>query len=96
MRWTWDSNKNRASKRKHGFSFETAQLVFGDPLAISRPEPFTNEERRQTVGVIARVTVFVVHTSPAPDPRRGEEVGRIVSARKATPHERKAYEEGRF
>jgi hypothetical protein len=42
------------------------------------------------------VVVFVVHTWPEPDPDTGEEVGRIISARKATAHERRAYEEGVF
>jgi uncharacterized DUF497 family protein len=45
--------------------------------------------------MIGEVIVFVVHTWPEPD-SNGEEIGRIISARKATAHERKAYEEGRF
>jgi hypothetical protein len=93
LRWTWDPRKNRANKRAHGLSFETARLVFDDPLALSQPDPSSGEERWQTIGVIGGVTVFVVHTWPEPD-RHGEEVGRIISARKATPHEREAYEEG--
>ena len=95
MGWTWDSAKDLANKRKHGLSFQTARQVFFDPLAVSRPDPSTEEERWQTVGVIGSATVLVVHTLL----RRGadtEDVGRIISARKATPHERKAYEEGRF
>lgn len=95
LRWTWDPTKDRSNQRVHGLSFETAVLVFDDPLAASRRDPSADEERWQTVGVIGRVTVFVVHTWPEPDDC-GEEVGRIISARKATAHERKAYEEGRF
>jgi hypothetical protein len=45
--------------------------------------------------MIGGVTVFVVHTWPEPD-SSGEDVGRIISARKATAHERRTYEEGRF
>ena len=41
----------------------------------------------------ADVVLFVVHTWPEVD-KTGEEVGRIISARKATGHERRAYEEG--
>ena len=44
----------------------------------------------------ASLGVLVVHTWPQPDPDTGEEVGRIISARKATSHERRAYEEGAF
>jgi uncharacterized DUF497 family protein len=95
LRWTWDGEKNRRNRRVHGLSFETAQLVFDDPLAVSWPDHSASEERWQTVGMIGEVIVFVVHTWPEPD-SSGEEIGRIISARKATAHERKAYEEGRF
>jgi uncharacterized DUF497 family protein len=90
VRWTWSLTKNRDNKRKHGLSFETAQFVFDDPHALSQPDPFPHEDRWQTVGVIERITVFVVHTWPDSN----HEAGRIISARKATPHERRAYEEG--
>ena len=96
LRWTWHDEKNRTNKRDHGLSFETAQLVFHDPLAASRRDPDPSEERWQTIGLIGHVVVFVVHTWPEPDPETGEEVGRIISARKATSHERRAYEEGEF
>jgi uncharacterized DUF497 family protein len=96
MRWAWDRNKNRLNRDKHGLSFETAQLVFSDPLAVSRPDPSSDEERWQTIGMIAQVVLFVVHTLPALDSESGDGVGRIISARKATPQERKAYEEGEF
>lgn len=95
MRWTWDSHKDRVNKRKHGLSFETARLVFDDPLAVSRLYPSSVEERWQTVGLIGRVAVLVVHTWADASPG-GEETGRIISARKATRQERKAYEEGQF
>ena len=91
MRWTWSVAKNSDNKRKHGLSFETAQLVFDDPLALSRPDPFPDEDRWQTVGRISEVTILVVHTWPEAD----DETGRIISARKATAHERNDYEEGR-
>jgi uncharacterized protein len=95
LRWTWDSHKDRVNKRKHGLSFETARLVFDDPMAVSRLDPSSVEERWQTVGLIGRVAVLVVHTWPDVSPG-GEETGRIISARKATRQERKAYEEGQF
>ena len=96
MRWTWNETKNRANKLKHGLSFETAQLIFDDPLAASRRDPYPNEERWQTLGLMNYIIIFVVHTSPDYDPQSDEEIGRIISARKATRHERRAYEEGNF
>ena len=96
MRWTWDEAKNRRNKQKHGLDFETAQLVFDDPLAVSRADSYPDEERWQTVGAIERVIVLVVHTWPQCDPESDDEVGRIISARKATKSERRAYEQGNF
>ena len=96
MRWTWDKNKNRINKQKHGLSFETAQFVFDDPLMAHRPDPHTDEERWHTIGMIGGLVVIVAHTWPKPELETGVEVGRIISARKATAHERRAYEEGDF
>jgi uncharacterized DUF497 family protein len=49
-----------------------------------------------TVGTAAGIAVLVViHTAPTLE-ADGLEVGRIISVRKATPRERKAYEQGRF
>ena len=96
MRWTWTEEKNRTNKLDHGISFETAKLVFDDPLAMTRHDPHPDGERWQTVGLIGKVTIFVVHTWPEICADTGEEVGRIVSARKATTHERRAYEEDDF
>jgi hypothetical protein len=98
LRWIWDAEKNRTNRRDHNVSFETAQLVFDDPLAMTLPDPFSAAERWRTVGspmVGYNVVLFVVHTWPEAD-ATGEKVGRIISARKATRHERRAYEEGTF
>jgi uncharacterized DUF497 family protein len=93
MRWLWDDKKDAANRRKHGLGFELAQLVFDDPLALSRPDN-AEADRWQTVGMIGQTVILVIHSWP--DSLNGEETGRIISARKATPHERKAYEEGDF
>jgi len=95
VEWTWTDEKNRINRRDHGLSFETARLVFDDPLAVSRADPHPDGDRWRTVGVVGQVARFVVHTWPEPGPV-GTEIGRIISARKATPHERRAYEEGAF
>ena len=96
MRWQWDSSKNETNRRTHGLSFETAMLVFDDPLAATIEDPYPGEQRWRTMGVVGTVIVVVVHTSPEPDLETGEEIGRIISARRATKRERAAYEEGQF
>lgn len=89
MIWEWDQEKNRENLRKHGLEFETAILVFDDPLAATDDDPYLYEQRWRTIGMIEGLLVLVVHTWPDdPDP------GRIISARRATPHERRSYEEG--
>lgn len=45
----WDEAKNRKNQKKHDVSFETASLVFDDPLRISIQDRHTDgEERWQT------------------------------------------------
>ncbi|MEQ9449768.1 MAG: BrnT family toxin [Rhodospirillaceae bacterium] len=92
MRWTWDPGKNEANRRKHGLGFETARRVFDDPLALSVLDTSGPEERWLTVGTVEGVTLLVVHTWHQDD-ETGEAQGRIISARKATRHETKAYED---
>ena|ERR1700675_2497621 len=92
MRFEWDDNKNRQNLRKHDVRFETAVLVFDDPYAITQHDyTFDDEERWITVGAIGPGSILlVVHTfREEPD----EEVLRIISARSAESHERRAYEE---
>jgi uncharacterized protein len=96
VRWVWTEAKNRTNKRDHKLSVTTAQLVFDDPLAVSRHDPHPDGDRWQTLGLVGNVVLFVVHTSPDPDAATEEGVGRIISARKATRHERRNDEEGHF
>ena len=74
MHWRWDAVKDKANHQKHGFSFETAALVFEDPLALTLEDPYPDEERWRTIGRVVSI-VMVVHTRPAFGPlakrRRG-------------------------
>jgi uncharacterized DUF497 family protein len=92
VEWTWTIEKDRVNRRDHGLSFEAARLVFNDPFAVSRVDPHPDGDRWQTVGMVGQVALFVVHTWPEPGPPDAG-IGRIISARKATSHERRAYEE---
>jgi uncharacterized DUF497 family protein len=91
MRFVWNEQKSRRNRAKHKISFETAELVFADPFALSILDRVVGgEERWQTLGLIAgAVVVLVAHTV---EEAEGEEVIRIISVRKATPQERKIYE----
>ncbi len=96
MRFEWDTAKNRGNVRKHGLCFETAQEMFSDPHVVFIEDKHSSNERWLAVGMVDNVVVVVVHEAFIQDPETEDEVVRIISARKATPHERKAYEEGDF
>ena len=90
IRFEWDEAKNRSNKNKHGIDFKTAQLVFEDPHCISFVERVSDgEERWHAIGSIENIIVIVVvHTYRE---EAFDEVIRIISARRATRHERKLY-----
>jgi len=92
MRFDWDSEKAASNLAKHGVSFELAQAVWDDPLHVIVPDRIEHGEQRwHALGVIRTVTVvLVVHIYPEPD---DEGRIRIISARKATAHERRRYEQ---
>lgn len=92
MPWSWDPAKDQANRAKHGLPLAAGVLVLdGDPQALSRPDPHPDGDRWNTVGSAGGVVVlFVVHTEAPPDG-----TGRIISLRKATSRERRAYEEDR-
>ena len=91
MPFEWDETKNTVDKKKHGVSFELACLVFQDPFILSRLDTrIDHEERWQSIGMVGGETIiFVAHTIR--DEGNHEETIRIISARKATPGERRLY-----
>ncbi len=92
MNFEWDETKNRINQEKHGVSFEEAKEVFDDPLQISKLDHRFNyfEERWITLGTTKKEKLLVVANLFFTD--EGEEIIRIISARKANNHERKIYE----
>ena len=92
MRFEWDEAKSRSNLKKHHISFELAAEVFSDPFCLTVPDRvIQGEQRFWTIGRIAKLAVvLVVHTVCDDD---GEEIIRIISARKATPREQRFYEE---
>ena len=96
VRFEWDEAKNLSNQRKHdGVSFEGARLVFQDPLHVSARDRIEGGEQRwQTIGAVQGVVILVVaHTVTEDDADGGSvEIIRIISARRATPRERRRYE----
>lgn len=91
MKFQWDNNKNEINVKKHKISFEEARKVFFDPFHLSMydPDHSDNEKRWLTMGLCeGTLVVVVIHTYRTND---NEEHIRLISARKATSHERKQY-----
>ena len=87
MDYEWDPNKAATNLRKHGISFADAVAVFSDAFALTAADDFAAEERFATLGTDAFGRLLVVVYT-----WRGEHRIRIISARKATRHERIQYE----
>jgi uncharacterized DUF497 family protein len=87
MRYEWDDQKRLSNLQKHGIEFADAVSVLDDTAALTRQDTESEEVRFVTLGTdaIGRLLV-VVYTY------RGEDVIRLISARRATRPERASYE----
>jgi uncharacterized DUF497 family protein len=83
----WDARKASANLRKHGVAFDEAATTFDDPLGAYYPDSLydgrfiligCSAESRILYVVYAEATVTAI---------------RLISARKATRHEKKRYED---
>jgi uncharacterized DUF497 family protein len=79
---------------KHKVSFDLAALALNDPDQLSQLDTDSFEFRFKTLARIEDVILLIVHTEPEVETFTGKLVGRIISARKATPAERRAYYNG--
>ena len=84
----YDERKAWINLKKHRVSFEEAMTVFTDQLSLTIPDILhSDEERRIIIGQsLKKRLLVVVHID------QGEKI-RIISARRATAHERKKYEQ---
>ena len=92
MLFEWDESEEKRNIVKNGLDFSTAALIFND---VNRLEWFDErhseqEDRYITIGEIGgtAVVVMVVYTERL-------EVIRLISARKATNEERRAYHDSK-
>lgn len=91
MTFEWDPLKAKSNLAKHGVDFREAATVFGDALSLTVVDADhpAGEQRYVTMGMSHLQRILVVaHTE---DRNRI----RIISARRATRRERRAYEQGR-
>lgn len=85
-------SKDQSNFEKHAVWFEEAETVWDDPRALILFDSTHSlvEDRFYIVGHSARARILLVVFS---ERHEGESI-RIISARRATLRERKAYEEG--
>jgi uncharacterized protein len=92
MKFEWDTEKERKNIQKHGVTFEQAAFVFSDPYSLSKyDEEHSQDENRwillgKSQGEVILVVIHIYRKV------EGAEHSRIISARKATKNEQKAYQ----
>jgi uncharacterized protein len=79
----WNPAKDLANLTNHGIAFEDAVRIFASPILEVESDRH-DEKRMLAVGEIDGVAVSVAYTER-------ENVTRIISARRASRKERKAY-----
>lgn len=82
----WDENKRKINLEKHGIDFIDVISIFDDPDRIELEDNKKAETRFQTIGMVHDIVLFLVYT------QRGRKK-RIISVRRASKNERKAYYE---
>jgi uncharacterized DUF497 family protein len=90
LNFEWNVSKSASNIQKHGISFDEARTVFYDERArlISDPDHSENEDRFILLGFSSSLRILVVcHCY-----RSEGNIIRIISARKATTQETKAYD----
>ncbi len=87
----WDPVKAATNVARHAVAFEEAATVFGDPLAriVDDDRHSQDEPRFAILGQSYQGQILAVMFT-----ERGEHRVRVISARVATPSERRHYEEG--
>jgi uncharacterized DUF497 family protein len=88
VEFEWDPDKAEENLRDHGVALSEAQTVFGDPLEVTIPDPDHSEGefRFLSLGRSEVDRLLIVSYT-----ERGSRI-RIISAREATPKERRDYE----
>ena len=93
MQFEWSDDKNDLNIKNHQVNFTEAKEVFLDPMHISKLDYRFDyfEERWITLGATSKDKILVVANIFFDE--NGEEVIRIISARKANQKERIFYEQ---
>jgi uncharacterized DUF497 family protein len=93
MRFDWDAPKAAENRRKHRVAFEEACTIFADEsvLTVYDERHSDQDERWASMGMSMGGRILVViHSWPEPD-GTGDELVRMISARRANRREQAVY-----
>jgi uncharacterized DUF497 family protein len=86
MKYVWNEEKNRRNIERHGIAFKDAVKIFEGITLEQEDDRFHYDEIRiYAIGIVNGLEISVIYTDTGNDERR------IISARRAEPHERRAY-----
>ena len=88
MTFDWDKAKNQANIRNHRIDFADVPPLFDGPMVVKLDTRRDyGEERFISVGLLHNAVILVVFVE------RKQDTIRLISARKATQHERERFQE---
>ncbi|MEM7425865.1 MAG: BrnT family toxin [Pseudomonadota bacterium] len=91
MDFEWDPKKAQSNRDKYGISFESAAQILLKPTIESIDDSYSyGETRWRALGEVQGTVLVVIYTEP------NEQTIRLISAWKATAHDRRKYYEGLF
>jgi uncharacterized DUF497 family protein len=82
----WRDEKAASNLREHGITFEMAREAFKDVFAVEWVDN-RHDDNEERINMLAMLENHLLHLTYT---LRGEKI-RIISARKAEPHERRRY-----
>ncbi len=86
MRFTWNPEKDRTNRKRHGIAFEDAARIFEGFTVEKVDDRFDyGETRTYAIGLVNGLEITVIYTD-----RKNEE-RRLISAWRSEPHERRNY-----
>jgi uncharacterized DUF497 family protein len=94
IRFDWNPVKAETNRRKHKVSFHDARAAFADPRGLDELDDreVYGEERFNLTGMAGNRLIVVTYTQRI-DERTGEDIIRIIAARRAERREAKRYHE---
>ncbi|MCK5520061.1 MAG: BrnT family toxin [Candidatus Marinimicrobia bacterium] len=91
MKYEWDEQKAKINLKKHKISFENAKEIFCDSFHLSIEDPDNSLEEDRWITIGSYTGEIIITVSHIFRDIKGEDIIRIISARKATSREKRNY-----